>query len=380
MSEIRKPKKTSIGGQALMEGLLMMGPHKVSTCLRLANGEILEKTFDRPKASKASKIPFVRGVVNLFTQMKIGVGELMYSASQIDISEEDDKAKADKVESATESAETVAAELKSAADGAVEAAVGSVADEASVAAETVDAAAESAEVAAETVESATPAAEAPAAAAEDKDKETIPAWLLVITVVVSLALSVGMFILLPNLIVSFIPWDRSVTWIHILSNLIEGIVRIGIFVGYLSLVNQMKDMKRVWMYHGAEHKTIYCYESGMPLTVENCRSFPKEHKRCGTSFLFLVMIISILVFSLVPSINRWANLLVRLALIPVVAGISYEVIKYAGAHDTKFCNALSKPGLLFQKLTTREPDDSMLEVAIRAMENVIPENSEDDNW
>ncbi len=133
MSEIRKPKKTSIGGQALMEGLLMMGPHKVSTCLRLANGEILEKTFDRPKASKASKIPFVRGVVNLFTQMKIGVGELMYSASQIDISEEDDKAKADKVESATESAETVAAELKSAADGAVEAAVGSVADEASVA-------------------------------------------------------------------------------------------------------------------------------------------------------------------------------------------------------------------------------------------------------
>ena len=325
MSEIKEVKKTSIGGQALMEGLMMMGPYKISTCVRLANGEILEKTQDRPKASKASKIPFLRGVVNLFTQMKIGVGELMFSAEQIDISEEEDK-KADLVDS--EDTETVEAKEDNKA----------------------------------------------------KEKESIPAWALVLTVIVSLGLSVCLFVLLPSLIVSFIPWDRSITIIHILSNFIEGIVRIAIFVGYLMLANTMKDMRRVWMYHGAEHKTIYCYESGLELTVENCRKFPKEHKRCGTSFMFLVMIIAILVFSLFPDMGRWLNLLVKLALIPVVAGISYEVIKFAGNHETKFCNALSKPGMLFQKLTTKEPDDSMLEVAIKAMQNVIPEDQEADRW
>lgn len=325
MSEIKEVKKTSIGGQALMEGLMMMGPYKISTCVRLANGEILEKTQDRPKASKASKIPFLRGVVNLFTQMKIGVGELMFSAEQIDISEEEDK-KADLVDS--EDTETVETKEDNKA----------------------------------------------------KEKESIPAWALVLTVIVSLGLSVCLFVLLPSLIVSFIPWDRSITIIHILSNFIEGIVRIAIFVGYLMLANTMKDMRRVWMYHGAEHKTIYCYESGLELTVENCRKFPKEHKRCGTSFMFLVMIIAILVFSLFPDMGRWLNLLVKLALIPVVAGISYEVIKFAGNHETKFCNALSKPGMLFQKLTTKEPDDSMLEVAIKAMQNVIPEDQEADRW
>ncbi|MBR5137610.1 MAG: DUF1385 domain-containing protein [Clostridia bacterium] len=329
MSEIKEVKKTSIGGQALMEGLMMMGPYKISTCVRLANGEILEKTQDRPKASKAAKIPFLRGVVNLFTQMKIGVGELMFSAEQIDISEEEDKketvTEGEPLE--TESTETETTDEK-----------------------------------------------------EPKKKDSIPAWALVLTVVFSLGLSICLFVLLPSLIVSFIPWDRSITGIHILSNLLEGVVRIAIFVGYLMLANTMKDMRRVWMYHGAEHKTIYCYESGMELTVENCRKFPKEHKRCGTSFMFLVMIIAILVFSIVPDMGRWLNLLIKFVLIPVVAGISYEVIKFAGNHETKFCNALSKPGMLFQKLTTQEPDDSMLEVAIKAMQNVIPEDQEADRW
>ncbi len=297
----------------------MMGPYKISSCVRLSNGEIIEKTQDRPKAPKASKIPFVRGAVNLFTQMKIGIGELMFSAEQVDVSEETNKAQDG--DNTTEVADT-----------------------------------------------------------EPKEKETIPPWMLVITVIFALGLSICLFVLLPSLIVSFIPWDRSITAIHVLSNLLEGIVRIIVFVGYLLLANTMKDMRRVWMYHGAEHKTIYCYEAGEELTVENCRRFPKEHKRCGTSFMFLVMLIAILVFSVVPDMGRWLNLLIKLVLLPLVAGISYEVIKFAGSHDTKFCNALSKPGMLFQKLTTKEPDDSMLEVAIKAMQNVIPEDQEADRW
>ncbi len=336
----KEVKKTSIGGQALMEGLMMMGPYKISTCVRLSSGEILEKTMDRPKASKAAKIPFIRGVVNLFTQMKIGIGELMYSAEQIDLSEDEPKDKAKVDQEPVETVETEATE-----SGETEA-----------------------------VEVA--ATEEP----EKKEKESLPGWALVLTVVFALGLSICLFILLPSFLVSFIPWDRSITAIHVLSNLLEGCVRIGIFVAYLSLVNRMNEMSRVWMYHGAEHKTIYCYESGEELTVENCRKFPKEHKRCGTSFMFLVMIIAILVFSLVPDLGRWLNMLVKLALIPIVAGISYEVIKYAGSHENKFCSALSKPGLLFQKLTTKEPDDSMLEVAIKAMQNVIPEDAEADRW
>ncbi len=337
---------------------MMMGPYKISTCVRLSSGEILEKTMDRPKASKAAKIPLVRGVVNLFTQMKIGIGELMYSAEQIDLSEDEPK---DKTKVDREPSEPAAAEPTESAEP-----------------ETVET--EPAETAAG--DSCETEAAEPTATEKTgkKDKESLPGWALVLTVVFALGLSICLFILLPSFLVSFIPWDRSVTAIHILSNFLEGCVRIALFVAYLSLANRMNEMSRVWMYHGAEHKTIYCYESGEELTVENCRKFPKEHRRCGTSFMFLVMIIAILVFSLVPDLGRWLNMLVKLALIPIVAGISYEVIKYAGSHENKFCRALSKPGLLFQKLTTKEPDDSMLEVAIKAMKNVIPEDAEADRW
>ena len=142
----------------------------------------------------------------------------------------------------------------------------------------------------------------------------------------------------------------------------------------------MKEIKRVWQYHGAEHKTIACYEAGLPLTVENCRQQPRQHPRCGTSFLFLFMFISILVFALIGRYSVWVNVLLRLVLVPLVAGITYEITRFAGSSDSKLSRILSKPGLALQNLTTAEPDDSMLEVSIAAMAAVIPENDGEDNW
>ena len=149
---------------------------------------------------------------------------------------------------------------------------------------------------------------------------------------------------------------------------------------YLYLVSKMKEIKRVWQYHGAEHKTIFCYESGLELTVENAKKQPRCHPRCGTSFLFIVMIISILVFSIVRWSNIWMRMIMRIVLLPVVVGISYEIIKYAGRHDNWLTKIISAPGKALQRLTTSEPDESMLEVAIRALELVLPEKKGTDQW
>jgi len=187
--------------------------------------------------------------------------------------------------------------------------------------------------------------------------------------------SIGLFILLPNLLASIVTTGNVV-----LNNLIEGAIRVLIFLGYIILVSRMKDIRRVWMYHGAEHKTISCYENNEELTVENARKYTTKHKRCGTSFLFIVLIVSVLVFSFTGWNSVWINLLARLLLIPVVAGIAYEIIKYAGRSDGMFSRIASAPGLFFQNFTTKEPDDSMLEVAIEAFKAVIPEEKGSDKW
>ena len=167
---------------------------------------------------------------------------------------------------------------------------------------------------------------------------------------------------------------------RILRNLIEGVIRIVIFLTYIILASKMKEIKRVWMYHGAEHKTIFCYEKGLPLTPENAMAQSRFHPRCGTSFLFLVMIVSILVTSVVSWTNVWIRLLLRIALLPVIVGISYELIKYAGRHDNVLTAVLSAPGKALQRVTTAEPDESMLEVAIAALKEVIPEETGRDKW
>ena len=214
--------------------------------------------------------------------------------------------------------------------------------------------------------------------------------MIVISAILGIMFSVVLFIILPRFIVDliskWIPASQSNTvGMNLILNLIEGVLRIAIFIGYLVLTSKMKDIARVWMYHGAEHKTIACYEAGEPLTVENIRKYSRFHPRCGTAFLFVVVIVSILVFCVVGvfiGVNIWwLNMLIRLALVPLVAGIAYEIIHFTGKHDTNpVCRSVSKPGMWLQRFTTREPDDSMLEVAIAAMEAVLPENKDEDNW
>lgn len=197
------------------------------------------------------------------------------------------------------------------------------------------------------------------------------------SVVLALVFGIGVFMLLPTVLVGFIKQH-----IHsdILATLTEGVVRIIIFIGYIALVSRMKDIRRVFEYHGAEHKTIFCYESGAELTVENARKFTRLHPRCGTSFLLIVMVVSIILFSFISWDNPWTRLGLRLLLLPVVAGLSYEVIKFAGKSTGMFMKIVSAPGMWLQKLTTREPDDSQLEVAICSLKSVLTGNIEDDKW
>lgn len=330
------PHKTSIGGQAVIEGVMMRGPHHIATAVRKPDGEIVvdKQGLGKIRKGKFVKLPIIRGCVNFFDSMIIGVKSLMFSAQFFDLDE----------------------------DG-------------------------------EPIEQEPSRFEA--WLTKKLDSEKAMNVVLYCSVILSLLFSVALFILLPTFLTGFL---RPFVSGHILLTLIEGAVRIAIFICYLGLVSRMKDIKRVFMYHGAEHKSIFCYESGLELNIENVRKQSRFHPRCGTSFLLIVMVISILVFSIIPwDAETFAALpligpvlvaipwvitrmLLRLLLLPVVAGISYEIIKYAGRHDNTFTRIISAPGMWFQRITTNEPDDSMIEVAICALTAVMPENKEEDQW
>lgn len=302
-----KIKPKSVGGQAVIEGVMMKGVDSIAIAVRKPDGEIVLKKQELKSNRKTiSKIPVLRGVFAFFDSMVLGVQSLMYSA---EFFEEDDPKAKDKKPNAL-----------------------------------------------------------------DRFMEANFIW---ISVLLSISFTVLLFILLPTVLVNvFEKWTENT----IILNLIEGVVRIGIFVLYITAISGMKDIKRVFEYHGAEHKTIFCYEYGEELTVENVKKHSRLHPRCGTSFLFIVMIVSILMFSMF----EWSSLLyriaVRLALLPIVAGISYEFIKWAGKSTSKFACTMSKPGMWLQKITTREPDDSQIEVAIMALKNVLVKDTEADNW
>jgi len=303
-------KKTSIGGQALIEGILMLGPENAAIAIRKPDGEIVIEKKPLPKKNWVSKVPVARGVMNFAKQIVFGMRALMYSADFVDLEEEQSE--------------------PSKLDKFFERLFG------------------------------------------DRFKDIA----IYAAVVVAIAFSLGLFVLLPNFIATFAGFQNTIAY-----NLFEGLVRIVIFFIYLKLASMMKDIKRVWEYHGAEHKTIHCYEHGDELTVENVRKYSTKHPRCGTSFMFLVMIVSILVFSLVPLGNVWFNVLIRLALVPLVAGLSYEVLKFAGRHsEWTIMKIINAPGMLFQIFTTREPDDAQIEVAIAAFCNVLVQDKDADNW
>ena len=315
-----KPKfRTSIGGQALIEGILMRGPEKQAIVVRSKEG-LVEKVEELKLIRDRYPIlglPVLRGAVTFVDSMVRGVKALMYSA---DFYPEEETTEPSKFEQWLE---------------------------------------------------------------KHLSSEKLEKAIVGLAVLLGVGMSIFLFLVLPTLltggILHFFPgfplWGR---------NVVEGLLKIAIFLAYLILCSKQKDIYRVFQYHGAEHKTIFCYEAGLPLTVENCRIQPRHHPRCGTSFLFVVVVVSILVSSVVFSFVDWRNVWVRiglhlLLLVPVV-GVTYEFNRYVGGHDNPVTNALAKPGLWLQNFTTNEPDDSMLEVAIRAMELVIPEQKGKDEW
>lgn len=307
LSSEKKIKPKAVGGQAVIEGVMMKGAEDVAIAVRKPDGEIVVSKEKLKSSRKViSKIPIVRGIFAFVDSMVLGVKALMYSAEFFE--DEDEKEKEKK----------------------------------------------------------------PSKLDEFMEKNII--W---ISVVISVLFSVGLFILLPTVLVGVL---KGYTENNLILNGIEGIVRIGIFLIYLLAVSKMKDIQRVFEYHGAEHKTIFCYEYGEELTVENVRKYGRLHPRCGTSFLFIVMIVSILLFSLFKWSNVITRLLLRIALIPIVAGISYEIIKWAGKSESKLSCIVSAPGMWLQKITTREPDDKQIEVAIESLKNVLTDNPEADNW
>ena len=302
---------SGIGGQAVMEGVMMKNQDKYAVAVRKPDKEIEVMVSEYTgiiKNQKLKNMPIIRGVLNFIDSMVLGMQTLTYSASFFE--DEEDAKKAAKKANMT--SEELAEQEK-----------------------------------------------------RDKKKEDAA---MGGTVALSIVLAVGIFMMLPYFISSFF---QKYIESRLLLGLLEGVIRLTIFISYVGLISLMEDIKRVYMYHGAEHKCINCIESGMDLTVENVRKSSRLHKRCGTSFLLIVMIISILFFMMIRVDSAILKVVLRLLLIPVIAGVSYEFIRLAGRSDNCFVNVLSKPGLWLQKITTREPDDDMIEVAIKSVEAVF---------
>ncbi|MBQ3504889.1 MAG: DUF1385 domain-containing protein [Oscillospiraceae bacterium] len=320
--------KTMIGGQALIEGIMMRGPEKDAIVVRSGEEltvEVSPRKINDPKSFKS--LPFFRGIFNFFDSQVVGVKALLRSA---DLAPEE------------------YAEEPSKLDIWLEKKLGN---------------------------------------------EKFQKAVVGIAVALGLGMSIGLFFLLPMIIGGlFDKWIPNTLTL----NLVEGVIRMVIFMGYMLLVSQMKEMKRVFAYHGAEHKTIRCYEAGLPLTVENVRPMTRLHPRCGTSFLLVVMVISILVFSVassallaaVPVLEtirgtfgyRLLMVVFKLLLLPIVVGITYEINRWCGRKDNGFTRMLSAPGMWMQNFTTNEPDDSMIEVAITAVQAVLPDKEGADRW
>ena len=305
-------RSSNIGGQAVMEGIMMRHKDKYSIAVRRPDNEIELKVEDYKCTfgnAKFLRYPLIRGVVSFVDSLVVGTKCLMYSA-EIAGDEEDEE---------------------------------------------------------ETQKNAALSEEERAAKKAKEDKQF--KWLLYVTVAISIVVSIAAFMLLPYALASLC---RKVGASEFIVTVVEAFVKLALFMGYMLLISRMKDIQRTFMYHGAEHKCINCVEHGLPLTVENVLASSRQHKRCGTSFLFLVMLVSIFlhfIFVLVPF--YWVRLFGRLLMVPVVAGISFEIIQWAGRSDSKIADFFSKPGLAMQKLTTKEPTADMAEVAIKAVEAVF---------
>lgn len=342
-------KYSGVGGQAVMEGVMMRNGDTYAVAVRKPDHEIEVKT-DHYKGPGNEhilrKIPIIRGVISFVDSLYLGMSTLMFSASFFE-DEEDDTKKKDAVgKKDSGSGATVKA---GSGEGAAEEKSGK--------------SAEAADVENGKNHATEKKSDKSAAQKEREDK-----LLMGGTVALSIVLALAIFFVLPYFLSGLF---RKFITSDILIALIEGLIRLAIFIGYIYAISFMPDIKRVFMYHGAEHKCINCIEHGLELNVANVRKSSKEHKRCGTSFLLIVMLISIVFFMFVRVDSKILRLVIRLLLIPVIAGVSYEFIRFAGRYDNWFVNLISKPGLWMQRLTTSEPDDDMIEVGIASVEAVF---------
>ena len=352
-------KKTSIGGQALIEGIMMRGPELSAMAVRDPDGEIVLEKWQTQARFKAKffKLPFIRGAFNFIDSMMSGYKCLMRSAEIAGLEDEVEE-KPKKVKNTEKSASEVPVTNEECTQNIEESAQ--------------EIAEESADV---SINKETKKKE------EKKSSGALMAVISVVSLVLGLALSIGLFIYLPAQLYSWlsIPFPR-LEGNRFLRSLFEGVLRIVIFIAYMALVSLMKDIRRTYMYHGAEHKTIFCYEKGLPLTVENVRAQRRFHPRCGTSFMILMLIVGVFLGMLIPaSIHPILRTVIKLAMLPLTMGIGYELIRLAGRVDNVFTRIISMPGVWLQHLTTIEPDDSMIECAILAFKEVIPEDDRD-NW
>lgn len=297
-------KYSGIGGQAVIEGIMMMNREDYAVAVRKPDGEIEIKKDRYESITKKAKIlslPFIRGVFRFADSMIVGMKTLTYSASFF---EDDEDSEPGKVE----------------------------------------------------------------VFLDKVFGEKLESVIMSFVMVLSFVLAIGIFMILPLILANI--FKQFITSDHVMA-ILEGVIRIVIFIAYIKLISRMEDIKRTFMYHGAEHKCINCIEHGHPLTVANVRESSKEHKRCGTSFILIVMVISILFFMVIRIDHIWFRMLSRIILIPVIAGVSYEILQLAGRSNSKFMDLVSRPGMWMQGLTTKEPDDQMIEVAIAATESVF---------
>lgn len=306
-------KKTSIGGQAVIEGVMMRGPYKTAIAVRKPDGSIdvsVEDTVPLSKRKKIFSVPIIRGAVSFVDSLVTGIKYLEYSASFF---EDEDGYEEDRLE------KFLKKKFGDKAEGIV----------------------------------------------------------MGFSLILSFLIAIGLFMLVPTFAANFL---KKATGNTVVINLFEGVIRLVIFILYIYFISKMKDIQRVFEYHGAEHKSIFCYEEGLELTPENAAKFKTLHPRCGTNFLIIVMMISIVAFSFLGWPNLAVRLITRILFLPLIAGISYEIIKFLGRSDSSFAKVIAYPGLMLQKLTTRQPDESQLEVALAALKAVIPPEEGCDTW
>lgn len=321
-------KKTKIGGQALIEGIMMRGVSNAAMAVRKKDGTIDVEEWPLKERKWYEKTPIIRGSINFVTQLSDGYKCMMKSAEKSGMMDDDGSDEPTKFEKWL----------------------------------------------------------------EDKFGDKLTNAVMAVAMVLGVALAVVLFLFVPSYLFSLIEMAAGDVDISMWKSTFEGVLKLALFVGYMAVVAQMKDIRRTYEYHGAEHKTIACYEAGKPLTVENVRPMCRFHPRCGTSFIIITFLVGILFYSIVPiepgtwfgiesnALAVMLRVIIKLALLPVVVGIAYELIRLAGKYTNIFTKIISAPGLWMQRLTTREPDDSQIEVAIAAMTPCLPKEGENDNW